>query len=153
MEIVNGFVMQNADKLDRVLEGTVGRSGNAEGGLKASHGEDVLEEQPELVLAHYDKLGGLIISEEGNYKVKTGSFWDFKKKAPRGEGKGDKFKYTPEVLYIFNVNGEKIELSDPKELASAMQTVDRVIEKKKVEFKAKKAKSKLSKDGNKEEVA
>lgn len=122
---VNGFVMENADKVERVIYGNMGRAGVLEGGL----GEDA---EPELILANYDKLAGYITKD--GIKIKTGSFWDFKAKAARK---------TPDVMYIFNIGSDKVEVRDPKDLASAISTVEKVREQKEEKVKEKKAKSKL----------
>ena len=122
---VNGFVMENADKVERVIYGNMGRAGVLEGGL----GEDA---EPELILANYDKLAGYITKD--GIKIKTGSFWDFKAKAARK---------TPDVMYIFNIGSDKVEVRDPKDLASAISTVEKVREQKEEKATEKKAKSKL----------
>lgn len=129
---VNGFVMENAEKVERAIQGNMGRQGVLQGGLVDQHGADVLETNPELVLAHYDKLAGYITKD--GVKVKTGSFWDFKKKAPRE---------TPEVLYVFNIGGDKVEVDDPKNLAQAISTVEAVRVEKEEKVKVKRAKSKF----------
>jgi hypothetical protein len=125
---VNGFVMENADKLSRVIFGEVRRAGVMEGGL----GVDEAEKNPSLVLAHYDKLAGRITKD--GVKIKMGSFWDFKLKQPRKE---------PQVMFVFNIGGEFVEVDDPKNLAEAISTVEKVKAKKEVKFKEAKAKSKF----------
>lgn len=94
---VNGFQLVNEGKVRRVIEGVDSADNHRpKGGL----GNDA---DPALVLAHYDKIGGLIL-HNGN-KVKMGSFWDFKAGAPRPEPKvvfeyrsesGDKFEFVDE---------------------------------------------------------
>lgn len=69
------YLLVNNDKLNRAIFGNVGRGGQMEGGV----GEKAT---PELVIAEYDKLGGLILTKGGE-KVENGSFWDFIKKIPR----------------------------------------------------------------------
>lgn len=134
---VNGFEMENADKLSRVVFGDMGRGGVLTGGLTL----DVAEKDPELVLAHYDKLAGLI--KKDGIKIKTGSFWNFKLKQPRKDAKG---KYAPDVMYIFNIGGDNVEVDDPKNLASAIGMIEKVRTEKEEKVKAKKAKSKLFKE-------
>lgn len=124
-EIINGFKLENPDKLERVIHGDMGRGGVLEGGI----GEDA---EPGLVLAHYDKLAGYITKD--GVKIKTGSFWDFKGKAPRKE---------PEIMYIFNIGGDNVEVDDPSNLASAISTVEKVRAEKEEKVKTKKAKSKF----------
>ena len=140
-ENVNGFEMTNPDKLTRVVFGNMGRGGVLEGGL----GIDKAQEDPELVLAHYDKLAGNIQKE--GVKIKLGSFWDFKLKQPRmtKDAKG-KVKYTPEIMYLFNIGGDKVEVDDPKNLANAISTLEKVRSGKEEKFKAKKVKSKFKEE-------
>ena len=128
--IVNGFQLENPDKIARVIHGDMGRSGGLEGGM----GEEEAEKNPELVLARYDKIAGYITKD--GVKIKTGSFWDFKKKCPREK---------PEVLYIFNIGGTKVEVDDPSKLAQAISTVKKVQAAAEEKVKEKKAKSKFKK--------
>ncbi len=132
--VVNGFTMTNSDKLYRVIFGDMGRAGVLTGGL----GVDKAKEDPELVLANYDKLAGNI--QKDGIKIKLGSFYDFQLKQPRKDAKG---KYAPEVLYIFNIGGDKVEVDNPKNLADAIQTLEKVRSGKEEKFKARKAKSKF----------
>lgn len=125
--VINGFQLENEEKLNRVVNGVVGRAGVPQGGLG-------VDAKPELVLAHYDKLAGYIT--KNGTKVKTGSFWDFKAQQPRA---------TPDIKFIFNVGGDKVEVDDPKNLAEAISTLQEVKTKKETEVKEKKAKSKFSK--------
>lgn len=81
-----------------VLEGTTNAQGDPINGL----GEEALTENPEMVLAMYDKMAGAIIGRDGA-KVKLGSFYDFKKRAPRA---------TPEISYTFRINGERVEMKE-----------------------------------------
>jgi hypothetical protein len=122
---IKGFHLENQEKLDRVVFGDMGRAGVLEGGL----GEDA---EPELVLAHYDKIGGYIT--KGGVKIKNGSFWDSKKKAPRTED---------EVMYLFNIGGDTVEVDDPKNLAEAISVVEKTRSEKEAKVKEKKAKSKF----------
>lgn len=124
-ELIDGFKLENPDKLERVIHGDLGRAGVMEGGL----GENA---EPSLVLATYDKLAGFITKD--GVKIKTGSFWDFKAKAPRK---------TPEIKYIFRISGEFVEVDDPSQLAEAISTVEKVRTEKEEKVKAKKAKSKF----------
>ena len=114
---VDGFILENEDKLKRAIEGEPARSGQPTGGLLEKYKELELI-PPNEVLAHYDKLGGYItkgIGGDQRVKVKNGSFWDGKKKIPREK---------PEVMYIFRVGGNFIEVEDPKDLAKAITKVE-----------------------------
>ena len=128
--IIDGFKLENPEKIARVIHGDMGRSGTLEGGL----GEEESAKNPELVLARYDKIAGYITKD--GVKIKTGSFWDFKKKCPREK---------PEVLYIFNIGGTKVEVDDPSKLAQAISTVQKVQTEAEEKVKEKKAKSKFKK--------
>ena len=58
-DVIDGFVLENEDKLRRAIEGEPARSGQSTGGLLEKYVE--LELIPEMeVLAHYDKLGRYI---------------------------------------------------------------------------------------------
>lgn len=127
-QIVNGFQIENAEKLERVIMGVVGRGGEAQGGVG-------LEADPELVLALYDKLAGFITKD--GVKVKTGSFYDFKLKKPRA---------TPEVNFIFNIGGDNVEVDDPANLHKAIEVVGKARAEKEEKVKKAKSKSKFNKD-------
>lgn len=117
-DVIDGFVLENHDKLQRVLEGDVMTQGLPQGGLIEKYG-DISKVPPSEVLARYDKIGGLITKDIGSdvrVKIKTGSFWDVRKKAPREE---------PMVKYLFIVGGEKVEVDDPSELAKALTTIEK----------------------------
>lgn len=128
--IIDGFKLENSDKIERVVNGDMGRSGTLEGGL----GEEEARKNPSLVLARYDKIAGYITKD--GIKVKTGSFWDFKLKAPRKE---------PEVMFIFNIGGDRVEVDDPKNLSDAIRKVETIRTEAEEKVKVKKAKSKFKK--------
>lgn len=128
-DVIDGFVLENADKLERVIHGEVKRAGTPEGGL----GEDA---EPSLVLAHYDRLAGYITKSVGGaerVKVKTGSFWDFKKKIPREK---------PEITYLFRVGGDLVEVDDPANLAQAMTTLQSAVSEKEKKNQERKERAK-----------
>ena len=71
-----------------------------------------------------------LFTKNGN-KVKTGSFWDFKKKAPRE---------TPEVVFIFrDLRGEVVEVPDGVEVPIEVKAAQ-ISEKNKKAKKVKKVK-------------
>lgn len=72
---INGYILVNTEKYNRVIYGIPGPKGELINAL----GEDA---PPELVLAHYDKHMGLIKTKDGR-KLEHGCFWDFKKKKPK----------------------------------------------------------------------
>lgn len=127
---IDGYVLQNAEKLERVIFGNMGRGGVLEGGL----GLEQAEKNPSLVLAHYDKLAGYITKD--GIKIKTGSFWDF----TRGVNKPRK---EPEIMYVFNIGGEKVEVDNPQNLSQAINTVQKAVKEKEEKVKAKIKKSKF----------
>lgn len=63
---------------------------------KRDAGENATDEQ---VLAHYDKLAGLIRNESGN-KVENGRFWEAEKKRIADEPKQLKHKTDEELMEI-----------------------------------------------------
>ena len=71
------YLLANRDKLNRVIFGVTDSHGNLIGGI----GEKAPQEE---ILAHYDRLGGLITTRDGQ-KVEMGSFWDFEAKKARKE--------------------------------------------------------------------
>jgi len=84
-----GYLLVNHDKLDRAINGNIGREGRLTGGV----GKDA---PLEAVLAEYDRLGGLILDADNN-RLETGSFYDFDKGAPRTQVKPER-KAKPEAL-------------------------------------------------------
>lgn len=82
-KVYNGFVLENEEKLKRVIYGSMGREGKNVGGI--GEGAEAGE-----VLAAYDRLGGLIT--KGGYKVQMGAFWDFLKGVKRK---------TPIINFVF----------------------------------------------------
>ena len=126
-----GFVCANADKLERVVFGMTGREGEIDGGI----GEAAARANPMLALAHYDKIAGFILKD--GIKIKTGSFWNFKRgvNAPHKE---------PQVKYLFNFGGNIVEVDDPSELASAVQTMQKAESNKAAEQTAKRRKARAS---------
>lgn len=116
-DVIDGFVLENPDKLQRVIEGEVGSRGVAQGGLLEKYGE-LSKIPPAEVLAYYDKIGGLVTKDIGSdirVKIKTGSFWDTRARAPR---------VKPKVVYLFMVSGDMVEVDDPSKLAHAITTIN-----------------------------
>ncbi len=122
-DVIDGFVLETADKLERVVMGDMQRNG-----LVGGVGEDA---DPALVLARYDRIAGLI-TKDGT-RIKTGSFWDFKAGVPRE---------TPEIMFSYNIGGDIVDVADPAELGKAIQTLETARSKKETEFKEKKARAK-----------
>lgn len=132
------FVLENDEKVNRAVEGSMTRQGALVNGIGKFEvkppvvvdGKEVKlseKEQKEaydkLLLAHYDKLGGYITKD--GVKVKTGSFYDFKNKTPR---------FAPELTFIAEVEGELIEVTEDE--AKAIK----VAKKKTSDIKSKKIK-------------
>ena len=122
---IDGFVLENKDKLQRVVEGELGRSGYLEGGLG-------LEADPKAVLVAYDKKGGLITKD--GVKVESGAFFDPRSKQPRKE---------PKVVLIYNVGGNFIKVNDPSELPGKILELSGIDQKKQAEFAEKKKRSSI----------
>lgn len=116
---IKGFTLQNEEKVVRAAEGAATADGGTTGGV----GYD----DKDLLLAAYDKLGGLIL-EDGN-KVKTGSFWDFK---------GNKPLSTPKVIYLVKVDGVEVEVPKGQKMpmeVEARKIIDAQKKSKKVASK------------------
>lgn len=100
---IGELTLVNEEKLERAIHGTVGRAGAHTGGV----GEDASDE---AILAEYDRLAGLIT--KNGETVKTGSFYDFKERKPREE---------PEIVLLFTVNGQVVEVPDGAPLPLAVR--------------------------------
>ena len=85
------YLTCNHEKLDRVINGTIGKDGRLFGGL----GKNA---SPEAVLAEYDKLGGGI--KKDGRKVAMGSFYDFDNKCPQEDVKYDDLEYEEEYVLM-----------------------------------------------------
>lgn len=96
---VGDYVLVNEEKVERALHGTVTRGGQLSGGVGDNASDEVL-------LAEYDRLGGLIT--KNGLKVKTGSFYNFDKRTPRVE---------PEVVFMTELEGDIIEVSEDEAVA------------------------------------
>lgn len=93
------FLLVNPDKVRRAIEGEPRRGGVPEGGVGR-------EASDAVILAAYDKLGGLVRKDGRNLKI--GCFWDFKNK---------KAREIPEVVFILDgINGKKYEVADGEEV-------------------------------------
>lgn len=109
---VKGFTLVNEDKVERALNGFMNADNARVGGVTQEDGTY----DDDALLAEYDKLGGLI--KKGDDKVKTGSFFDAKRKQPREK---------PQVVFIYRVNGQEIEVADGKELPGIVKAA-RILE-------------------------
>ena len=122
---INGYVLENEEKLARAIKGTLSRDGRLVGGLETMVGWDKLpeEEKNALILGQYDRLGGLVTKNEVNIKI--GSFYDFINKIVRPK---------PIVSFEMNLDGELVEVNE-EEAVSIKKA-----KKKTEELKAKKKK-------------
>lgn len=131
MPSLKGYVIQNDSKYIRAVQG----SPNAHGSLTGGVGDKATEGTK---LAAYDRLGGLILS--GGRKVKTGSFWDFRKK---------KRVDDPKPIIQIRVDGELFEYPQGKELpleVKAKETLDKRRKDKKAKEVADKKKKREEKE-------
>lgn len=95
MSKVGKYELSSVDKYNRAIFGSNSRAGKPIGGV----GENATEAE---ILAEYDRLGGLIL--EGNNKVETGSFFDFKNNKPRE---------VPVITYIYRtLDGEAVSIPE-----------------------------------------
>lgn len=122
---IKGFVLANQEKIVRAAEGAPTAGGELIGGVGY--------ENKDLLLATYDKLGGLI-TQDGN-KVKTGSFFDFK---------GNAAWKTPKVVYLVRVDGVEVEVPKGKKMPIQVEA-----QKVLAGRKAKKVAAKTSKKSKK----
>lgn len=118
---IHGFELGNQDKLVRAAEG----SATSDGGLSGGVGYD----DQDLLLATYDKLGGLIT--KNGLKVKTGSFFDFKANAPKSE---------PEVIFLVKVADEFVEVPEGEAMPIEVEA-QKILDAKKASKVAKKTSS------------
>lgn len=124
---VGEFSLDNQEKVERALHGSLTRNGQLSGGV----GDEAKEME---LLAEYDKLGGLVT--KNGIKVKSGSFFDFKKKVARKE---------PEVTFLSEIDGSIVELDE--EEAKAVKVAREKIKG----LKAKKLKKEVVKKDEKDE--
>ncbi len=117
---IGGYVCENSDKFERAINGSMTSRGVLEGGV----GENA---SPEEKIAEYDRLGGLITY--GGRKIKTGAFWDFKKKS---------VIKAPAPVMEFRQDGEIVEIAVGAEVPVEVQAGE-IIEKKKVAKNVEKA--------------
>lgn len=108
--ILGKYELLSEDKVKRLQEGTTGNDGQLIGKLP----DDATGAE---FLAAYDKLGGLI--KKDGLVVKTGSFYDFKKKIARKK---------PEVTICVTVNGKKYEYKDGDDKPKAVQAAELALE-------------------------
>lgn len=108
-----GYSLVNHDKLDRAINGAVSKRGQLEGGVGA-------EASDEAVIAEYDRLGGLIL--KGKYKVKTGSFYDFKGRKPRAK--------ADVLLTLTDINGNTVDIAENAEIPMEVKAAEMIKENK-----------------------
>lgn len=116
--VVKGYELTNQDKVRRALEGNPGRGGELQGGILLPDGTY----DEDLLLATYDKMGGGI--RKNGDVVKTGSFYDFARKAPRTESA---------VVLTFRINGEVVDVPEEAEapaIVKAARTLDKQLKDK-----------------------
>ena len=113
MSTLLGFELVNEDKYDRAIHGEIKKtSGELEGGVG-----DVSDKEK---LAAYDKLAGLI--KKNGYKVKTGTFYDFKAK---------KIIENPKIVYVLPSTEGSVEVPEGEEFPLEVKA-QQIIEKKKL---------------------
>lgn len=119
---IGKYVLANPEKVDRAINGTVGAGGQPRGGVGP-------EAKPAAIIAEYDRLGGHIITADGGYKVKPGSFYDFKNK---------KAIAKPEPMLTFRIDGEDIEVDEGEPLPMEVRASQAAAKKKAEKAAAKK---------------
>lgn len=96
------FKLWNREKLSRITDGQQDSHGQFVAGL----GEDAIKNDPDKVIALYDRLGGRITDVKNGAKVLIGSFYDFKARRPREKA---------EISFVFRINGKKVVMKDGQE--------------------------------------
>lgn len=118
---IKDFELVNADKLNRAIYGVVKQNGSLAGGI----GEDASDE---MKLAYYDRLAGLIM--KGEYKVKTGCFWNFESRKPQE---------NPVIIFeLRDLLGNKVEVPEGNEIPLEVKAAE--IQKKSAVKRVKKVK-------------
>lgn len=141
---IGEFVLENPEKVERAINGSVSSRGQMTGGVEGGAQYDKKGNlvNGEAILAEYDRLGGYITMD--GYKVKTGSFWDLENNAPIED---------PKPILLFNVNGDIIEFpadeKPPIEVRAAQSAAEKKAEKKAKADAVKAAKKAASKKGGK----
>lgn len=103
---INGYKLENPEKVDRAIHGSMSREGSLEGGVG--------ESDENAILARYDQLGGYITLE--GRKVKNGCFF---------EAKTGKPVKTPEVvLQLRDLDGHLIEVGVDEEIPVEVQAAE-----------------------------
>ena len=130
---INGFTLLNKGKVERALEGNMMNDGEYRGGVL--HGDEFDEKKHGMaLLAEYDRLGGCIVDDEKS-ELKTGSFYNFKKKQAHDK---------PQIVRVFRINGEIVEVVDGDKTPRIVEAQKQVeegkaaIKKEKKERKGKK---------------
>lgn len=123
---VKGFQLVNPEKVERALYGTPDAKSVRKGGI-ANPTSGTFDE--DLLLAEYDKLGGLI-TRNGD-RVKMGSFYDFGAGKPREKA---------EITFVYRVNGRVVEVADGVELPGSVKAAKVLAAETKAEAKTKKKK-------------
>lgn len=114
-----GYECSNEEKLNRAIYGAVAKNGKTEGGV----GEDA---PPELKLAAYDRLGGLI-TKDGR-KVKNGCFCDYE--ASKSQGTLVAFEKPDPILLINDFEGNVVEFKEGDALTPEVRAAEIIAEKK-----------------------
>lgn len=121
---IQAYELLNDEKLNRVLKGTIGRLGQLTGGLENSPdwGKKTEEEKEFLILAEYDRTGGLI--QKNGLKVATGSFWNVETKSPHKE---------PQLKFVTAVEDQIIEVTEEEAqaISASKAKIDSLKKKKK----------------------
>lgn len=129
---LSGFHLQNHEKVNRAIHGSMTSGGQLKGGV----GEDAA---PAAILAEYDRLGGLVL--KNGRKVKTGSFYDFKGRRPRT---------NPEITLILkSISGGTVEVKAGQEIPIEAQAAEQEDARAKEGAKTKDKKVKPAKKGAK----
>ncbi len=111
---IGQLTIVNGDKWTRAVEGNIGKGGQLEGGVGVSASDSEKR-------AAYDKLGGLV--RKDNRNIKTGSFYDFKKREPRKKA---------EIVFVMrDLEGTEVEIPEGKEVPIEVRAAEKAKEEAK----------------------
>ena len=130
---VGDYELVNDEKLDRAINGTIGKGGAMTGGVGQGAADGA-------ILAEYDRLGGLI--QKNGLKVATGAFWDCEKKKPAE---------NPNPVFEVVVEGSIVDVTESE--AAALDTAKKKRDELKAEAKEKKKGKRVLRRAEDDEVS
>jgi len=106
---LKGLELVTEEKVNRAINGTIGREGRLVGGV----GKDAT---PEVLIAEYDRLAGAI-RKEGR-KVVTGCYWNFKDQVAHKD---------PKIIFTFRgLDGKEVLVPEGQEVPLEVKAAELV---------------------------